>query len=79
MAWSWCMLTTPTLEHSTPRLIALALAFTKANLERIANTPVSFSEEQMVDVEKIIEKIEDDDDRTGTFTRILVNTFGLYM
>ena len=48
----------------------LGIALTKANLERIANTPVSFSEEQMVDVEKIIEKIEDDDDVQAVYTNI---------
>lgn len=48
----------------------LGIALTKANLERIANNPVSFSEEQMVDVEKIIEKIEDDDDVQAVYTNI---------
>ncbi|KFL34960.1 MULTISPECIES: YebC/PmpR family DNA-binding transcriptional regulator [unclassified Sulfurospirillum] len=48
----------------------LGISLTKANLERIANTPVSFSEEQMVDVEKIIEKIEDDDDVQAVYTNI---------
>jgi len=48
----------------------LGIALTKANLERIANTPVTFSEEQMVDVEKIIEKIEDDDDVQAVYTNI---------
>ena len=48
----------------------LGIALTKANLERIANNPVTFSEEQMVDVEKIIEKIEDDDDVQAVYTNI---------
>ena len=48
----------------------LGISLTKANLERIANTPVTFSEEQMVDVEKIIEKIEDDDDVQAVYTNI---------
>lgn len=48
----------------------LGITLTKANLERIANTPVTFSEEQMVDVEKIIEKIEDDDDVQAVYTNI---------
>ena len=48
----------------------LGITLTKANLERIANNPVSFSEEQMVDVEKIIEKIEDDDDVQAVYTNI---------
>ncbi len=48
----------------------LGIVLTKANLERIANTPVSFSEEQMVDVDKIIEKIEDDDDVQAVYTNV---------
>ncbi|NCB55439.1 MAG: YebC/PmpR family DNA-binding transcriptional regulator, partial [Epsilonproteobacteria bacterium] len=48
----------------------LGITLTKANLERIANTPVTFSEEQMADVEKIIEKIEDDDDVQAVYTNI---------
>lgn len=48
----------------------LGITLTKANLERIANNPVTFSEEQMVDVEKIIEKIEDDDDVQAVYTNI---------
>ena len=48
----------------------LGITLTKAILERIANTPVTFSEEQMVDVEKIIEKIEDDDDVQAVYTNI---------
>ncbi|AOO64778.1 YebC/PmpR family DNA-binding transcriptional regulator [Sulfurospirillum halorespirans] len=48
----------------------LGITLTKANLERIANNPVSFSEEQMVDVDKIIEKIEDDDDVQAVYTNI---------
>jgi len=48
----------------------LGITLTKANLERIANNPVSFSEEQMIDVDKIIEKIEDDDDVQAVYTNI---------
>ena len=48
----------------------LGITLTKANLERIANTPVSFTEEQMVDVDRIIEKIEDDDDVQAVYTNI---------
>jgi YebC/PmpR family DNA-binding regulatory protein len=48
----------------------LGITLTKANLERIANNPVSFTEEQMVDVDKIIEKIEDDDDVQAVYTNI---------
>lgn len=48
----------------------LGIDLTKANLERIANNPVSFTEEQMVDIDKIIEKIEDDDDVQAVYTNI---------
>lgn len=48
----------------------LGIALTKATLERIANTPISFTPEQMVEVEKIIEKIEDDDDVQAVYTNI---------
>jgi len=48
----------------------LGINLTKANLERIANTPVMFTEEQMVDVEKIIEKIEEDDDVQALYTNV---------
>jgi len=48
----------------------LGIALTKANLERIANNPVTFTEEQMVEVDKIIEKIEDDDDVQAVYTNI---------
>ncbi|MFZ4707371.1 MAG: YebC/PmpR family DNA-binding transcriptional regulator, partial [Bacteroidales bacterium] len=37
---------------------------------RFANTPVHYTEEQMVDIEKLIDKIEDDDDVQAVFTNI---------
>ena len=42
----------------------------KATLERIANNPVEFSEEQLVDIEKLLDRIEDDDDVQAVFTNI---------
>ena len=42
----------------------------KAALERIANNPVEFSEEQLVDIEKLLDMIEDDDDVQAVFTNI---------
>ena len=42
----------------------------KAALERIANNPVEFSEEQLADIEKLLERIEDDDDVQAVFTNI---------
>ncbi len=43
---------------------------TKSNLERIPTSPVEFSEEQLVEIEKMLDKIEDDDDIQQVFTNI---------
>jgi transcriptional/translational regulatory protein YebC/TACO1 len=51
-------------------LESLKIEITKANLQRIPNTPVEFTEEQLVDIEKMIDKIEDDDDIQSVFTNI---------
>ena len=48
----------------------LGISLTKATLERIANTPINPTEEQMVDIDKIIEKIEEDDDVQAVYTNI---------
>lgn len=42
----------------------------KAQLERIPTSPVEFTEEQLVDIEKMLDKIEDDDDIQHVFTNI---------
>lgn len=42
----------------------------KANLQRIPNAPVEFSEDQMEDIEKLIDKLEDDDDVQAVFTNL---------
>lgn len=42
----------------------------KAALERVANTPVEFSEEQLVDIERLLDRIEEDDDVQAVFTNI---------
>ena len=42
----------------------------KASLKRIPTTPVEFSEEQLIDIEKMLDKIEDDDDIQQVFTNI---------
>ena len=46
------------------------LPITKANLQRIPTTPVEFSDEQMVDIEKMLDKLEDDDDVQAVYTNI---------
>lgn len=42
----------------------------KANLQRFANSPVSFTDEQMVDIEKFLDKVEDDDDVQAVYTNM---------
>ncbi len=42
----------------------------KSTLERFPTSPVEFSEEQLVDIEKMLDKIEDDDDIQQVFTNI---------
>lgn len=42
----------------------------KSSLERIPTSPVEFTEEQLVDIEKMLDKIEDDDDIQQVFTNI---------
>lgn len=46
------------------------IAIKKANLQRIPNSPVEFSEEQLDEIDKLIDKIEDDDDIQAVFTNI---------
>jgi YebC/PmpR family DNA-binding regulatory protein len=46
------------------------IAVEKATLQRIPNTPVEFSEEHLTDIEKLIDKIEDDDDVQAVYTNI---------
>ncbi|MEA1919515.1 MAG: YebC/PmpR family DNA-binding transcriptional regulator [Campylobacterota bacterium] len=48
----------------------LAIELTKATLERIANTPIEVSDEAMEDVQKIIDKLEDDEDVQKVYTNI---------
>lgn len=42
----------------------------KATLERYANDPVQFTDEQMADIDKMLDKIDDDDDIQQVFTNI---------
>lgn len=51
-------------------LIDANIDIKKANLERIATNPVEFTEEQIVDIEKLIDRLEDDDDVQAVFTNI---------
>lgn len=42
----------------------------KSELQRIATQPVEFTEEQLEEIEKMLDKIEDDDDIQNVFTNI---------
>lgn len=42
----------------------------KSNLSRFPTTPVEFTEEQLVDIEKLLDRIEEDDDVQQVFTNI---------
>lgn len=48
----------------------LGIEVNKSTLQREPNTPVNFSEEQMEDIEKMLDKIEDDDDVQAVYTNI---------
>ncbi len=48
----------------------LNIELTKAGLERIATNPTTFSDEQMADIDKLIERIEDEDDVQAVYTNI---------
>ena len=48
----------------------LNLEVLKSNLQRIPTSPVDFTEEQLVDIEKMLDRIEDDDDIQQVFTNI---------
>jgi transcriptional/translational regulatory protein YebC/TACO1 len=51
-------------------LESLGIQPKKAALEYIPNTPVEFSEEQLADIEKLIDRLEDDDDVQAVYTNI---------
>ena len=46
------------------------IELTKATLERMANSPLELSDEQIEEVQRIVEKLEDDDDVQKVFTNI---------
>jgi YebC/PmpR family DNA-binding regulatory protein len=48
----------------------LGIEITKANLQRIPNEPTELTEEQMEEVEKLLDKIEEDEDVQEVFTNI---------
>ena len=48
----------------------LGIPIVKANLQRIPTTPVDFSDDQMKDIEKLLDKLEDDDDIQAVYTNM---------
>lgn len=42
----------------------------KANLQRIPNSPVEFSDDKLEDIDKLLDKLEDDDDIQAVYTNI---------
>ncbi len=46
------------------------IEITKADLQRIPNSPVEVTDEQMKDIEKLIDKLEDDEDVQNVFTNL---------
>jgi transcriptional/translational regulatory protein YebC/TACO1 len=49
---------------------ALGITPTKSSLQRLPNQPIELTEEQMVDVENIVDKLEDDDDVQAVCTNL---------
>lgn len=48
----------------------LNIEVSKAELKRIPTTPVEFTEEQLEDIEKMLDKMEEDDDVQAVYTNI---------
>ncbi len=48
----------------------MKIEITKAHLERLANTPITISEEQQEDIDKILEKLENDEDVQKVYTNL---------
>ncbi len=42
----------------------------KGSLQRLPNTPQEYTEEQMIEIEKLIDRLEDDDDVQAVYTNI---------
>lgn len=54
----------------TSAIEAMDIEIKKANLERMANAPISISDEQQVEIDKILERLEDDEDVQKVFTNL---------
>ncbi len=51
-------------------LEGMDIEITKANLERMANAPISIADEQQAQIDQILEKLEDDEDVQKVFTNL---------
>lgn len=51
-------------------LESMNLEIVKSGLKRVPNNPVEYTEDQLVEIEKMLDKIEDDDDIQFVFTNI---------
>ena len=51
-------------------VVAKNLVLKKAGLEYVSNEPKAFSEEQILDIEKLLDKLEEDDDVQSVWTNI---------
>ena len=54
----------------TKALEEMDIEITKAHLERMANTPISITDEDQKDIDQILEKLEDDEDVQKVFTNL---------
>ncbi|MCK9491039.1 MAG: YebC/PmpR family DNA-binding transcriptional regulator [Sulfurimonas sp.] len=55
----------------TEALENMNIEIKKANLERMANSPISITDEQHEEIDKILEKLDDDEDVHKIFTNII--------
>jgi len=49
---------------------ALGVTIKKAGLQRVANSPIEFSEEQLEEIETLIDQLEEDEDVQAVYTNI---------
>jgi YebC/PmpR family DNA-binding regulatory protein len=49
---------------------SLGISATKSGLKRVPNQPIELTEEQLVEVEAIVDKLEDDDDVQAVYTNL---------
>ncbi len=54
----------------TTALEALNIEITSSNLKRFPTSPVEYSEDQLIDIEKMLDKFDDDDDIQAFYTNI---------